>query len=609
MTKKNITKRSFVLSALAVLVCFSMLIGTTFAWFTDEVKSRNNIIVSGNLDIELYYQLENETTWTPVTATSNVFKTDTLWEPGHTEVVKLKVVNEGTLALKYQLGVNVEDEDSSVNKNGDPFKLSDFIKFAVIDGANQYTREEAIAAAENEGATPLSAAYSSDVITLLPADVNNAGQNEMYVTLVVYMPTDVENDANYAKDAVIPTIYLGLNLIATQVANEEDSFGSDYDDLATYVDGTYRVPAITKTVLGNTGETFTMANENNTFVVSGTVGNEGEITASIEPAPASDEAFVFADANGYSIASYDIKVSGLADGTVADIDIFLGKSLMGVSMVHEGEVSSSEEYSYDPATGFVSLSPTGYSVFDFTYSTETADAVLGSYADMTAVRGQNGSYILNKDIDAENIIHFGPESEVVLDLNGQTITAGNPGQYIIGAQIGGKLTISGNGTVDCGKGFYANKENAEIVINGGTYLFSGTGTLNSIKHHSLAQNNTKIVVNGGTFISEVEDAVIFFATSNATVEINGGFFENVADETPDMFSMGTNKSNTNRVILCGGTFVNYNPLEDRMCYTGEWPANGMDAFSGPWMIIPDGYTVVSEAQANGDVWYSVVPVQ
>ena len=584
------------------MICFSMLIGTTFAWFTDSVTSSNNIIKSGNLDIELYYQLEGENGWTQVTETTNVFAVDALWEPGHTEVVKLKVVNEGSLALKYNLGVNVYSETGSVNVNGDAFNVSDFIMFAVIDGANAYTRDEAIAAAEANGATPLKTAYSSNANALLPTE-------ESVVTMVVYMPTSVGNDANAAKDAATPTINLGLNLYATQLANEEDSFGPDYDSLATYVDGTYRVPSMTKTVAGAAGETLTIANDSNSFVVNGTAGDAGEITASIEAAATTDAAFAFADANGYNVASYDIKVTGLADGTVASMSLFLGKSLMGVNMFHEGVALDSAEFNYDPTTGFVTFAPADYSVFEFTYATEAADAVLGTYEDLTSVKGKDGNFVLGADINAENYIMFGGGAQATLDLNGQNITAENVGQYAIVVQQGGSLTINGNGTVDCGKGFYANKGDAEIVINGGTYLFSNTGTLNGIKHHSVAQNNSKVVVNGGTFVSDVENAVIFFATSNATVEINGGFFENTADETPDLLGMGTNKANTNRIIIRGGTFVNYNPLEDRMCYTGEWPENGMDAFSGPWMLIPDGYIVVSETQANGDVWYSVVSAQ
>ena len=222
MTNTKSTKRALLMSVISLLLCFTMLVGTTFAWFTDSVTSANNIITSGNLDIELYYQLEGETSWTKVTETTNVFKEDTLWEPGHTEVVKLKIVNEGSLALKYNLGVNVASETGSVNMAGEDFLLSEFIKFAVIDGENTYARDEAIAAAEAAGATALKTAYNSGTTQLLATE-------EDYVTMVVYMPTTVGNEANPAKGAATPTINLGLNLFATQTAYEEDSFNDQYD--------------------------------------------------------------------------------------------------------------------------------------------------------------------------------------------------------------------------------------------------------------------------------------------------------------------------------------------------------------------------------------------
>ena len=225
MTKKA-TKRALLSSALALVVCISMLIGTTYAWFTDSVTSTNNIIKSGNLDVELYYQVEGQTDWTKVTDTTNVFKENALWEPGHTEVVKLKVVNEGTLALKYQLGVNIASEVGSVNVAGEAFKLSDYIKYAVIDGEQNYTRDTAVAAAEAKNATALKSAYNSN--SFLLAAAQNGQESADIFTMVVYMPTTVGNEANYRGNAV-PTINLGINLFATQFTAESDSFGTDYD--------------------------------------------------------------------------------------------------------------------------------------------------------------------------------------------------------------------------------------------------------------------------------------------------------------------------------------------------------------------------------------------
>ncbi len=225
---------------------------------------------------------------------------------------------------------------------------------------------------------------------------------------------------------------------------------------------------------------------------------------------------------------------------------------------------------------------------------------------MEEARGSDGSYVLSDDMTTDNIIHFGPGTNVALNLNGKTITAEKTDQFALGAQQGSKLHLTGDGTVEMGKGLMANKGDAEIIIDGGTYNATKTTTLNSMAFNSLAQNNAKIVINEGTFTTNVDNAALFFATSNAVIEVNGGFFENTVDKTPDLFSMGTNSGNTNRIIFKGGTFVNWNPLDDRMCYTGAWPES-YEQFSGPWMLVWDGYKVVSETQDNGDVWYSVVP--
>ena len=55
MTKMKATKRALFLSFVSLFLCFTMLLGTTYAWFTDSVTSATNIITAGNLDVELYH--------------------------------------------------------------------------------------------------------------------------------------------------------------------------------------------------------------------------------------------------------------------------------------------------------------------------------------------------------------------------------------------------------------------------------------------------------------------------------------------------------------------------------------------------------------------------
>ena len=220
MTKTKSTKRALLSSALALFLCCAMLIGTTFAWFTDSVTSANNIIKSGNLDIELYWSTD-ALTWEKVDENTNVFS-ETDWEPGHTEVVYLKVVNEGSLALKYQLGVNVVSETNGKNAAGELFKLSNYIQFEVIeDVQTAYADRDAALAAVKNGKV-ISAGYSKF------ASLENKDDAD-YLAMVVYMPTTVGNEANH-NGVNKPSINLGINLVATQYTYEEDSFGDDYDE-------------------------------------------------------------------------------------------------------------------------------------------------------------------------------------------------------------------------------------------------------------------------------------------------------------------------------------------------------------------------------------------
>ncbi len=219
MTNRKNTRRALVLSLLSLLLCCSMLVGTTFAWFTDSVTSGNNRIIAGNLDIELYY--DNGTEYVPVTSDVNLLESD-LWEPGHVEVVNLKIANLGTLALKYQFQVTVINETSSVNQNGESFRLSNHIQFALLKEEVKGTREELVKAAESK-AVPLNGLEWTEPGVML------ADAGDEFVTLVAWMPEEVGNEANYKSGAIQPTIILGVNLFATQMEAEFDSFGNDYD--------------------------------------------------------------------------------------------------------------------------------------------------------------------------------------------------------------------------------------------------------------------------------------------------------------------------------------------------------------------------------------------
>ena len=227
MTKQKSTKKTLLTSVLSLVLCMAMLVGTTFAWFTDSVTSANNKIQAGNLDIELEYY--TGAAWKTVEDATELF-TGNLWEPGHTEVVYLRLTNKGTLALKYQLGVNIVSETGSVNVEGDNFKLSQYIEYGVVEGKEpSFAKREDAVAAVKDNSKAIAGGYSKS------GNMTTKGQ-EVYLAMVVYMPESVGNEANYATGEAVPTIDLGVNLLATQYTYESDSFDEMYDEKAEYVD-------------------------------------------------------------------------------------------------------------------------------------------------------------------------------------------------------------------------------------------------------------------------------------------------------------------------------------------------------------------------------------
>ena len=160
MTNTKSTKRALLASVMALLLCFSMLLSTTFAWFTDTVTSGNNTIVAGNLDIELEYH--NGTEWKTVNGATDLFE-DVLWEPGHTDVGYLRLKNIGSLALKYELAINIVSETPGINMAGEEFLLSDYIYMGVEEGqVPSFASRSAAQSAVADTAGIISEGYAAD---------------------------------------------------------------------------------------------------------------------------------------------------------------------------------------------------------------------------------------------------------------------------------------------------------------------------------------------------------------------------------------------------------------------------------------------------------------
>ena len=212
--------------------------------------------------------------------------------------------------------------------------------------------------------------------------------------------------------------------------------------------------------------------------------------------------------------------------------------------------------------------------------------------------GKDGNYQLSADIVADNVIYFGDNTNNTIDLNGKEVTA--TGGFLFGAMGSNcTLTIGGEGTVTTNAGFAGfSSDGSTINVNGGTFELGET----TEKAHFFAQNSATIVINGGTFISQDANTPIVYCI-NGFVEINGGFFQNTANPNAALLSMGNNLNyiNNQKITLSGGTFVNWNPMSS--AFAQAWTNPDVPAL----IVLADGYKMVSETQANGDVWYMVVP--
>lgn len=239
MTKQKSIKRALLMSALSLLMCVSMLIGSTFAWFTDAVTSGSNVFTAGNLDIVVEYTLDG-TTWDDLDGAANLFQKG-LWEPGHTEVVALRIKNNGTLALKYAANMNIVDETIGKTKDDADIVLSEILTVSTLvqqaidenGNANQIGDITLGLAFSGESSVAYEQTATFKAGTVLRNDVQLLPGAAHYVIVKVDMPETVGNQANH-NGTDIPTINFGIDVLATQFTYENDSFGSQYDKDSTY---------------------------------------------------------------------------------------------------------------------------------------------------------------------------------------------------------------------------------------------------------------------------------------------------------------------------------------------------------------------------------------
>lgn len=235
MTSKKTTRRALLSSMIALLLCVSMLVGSTFAWFTDEVTSTGNIIKSGTLDVELLHGDSADKIDTD--ASQGAIFDYKFWEPGYTQIKYVKVINNGDLAFQYQLSI-IPNELPVVGE-ANLADVIDVYMIPVTEGMATITRDNYATLGTKAGTLSDLMAKTAGNGILLPAegkgsdDYNkiDAPRGEISYCIALHMQEEAGNE--YQNLSVGEGFK--VELLATQYTWENDSFDHLYDEDAAFL--------------------------------------------------------------------------------------------------------------------------------------------------------------------------------------------------------------------------------------------------------------------------------------------------------------------------------------------------------------------------------------
>ncbi len=344
--RKSSAKGALITSAISLLLCFVMLLGTTFAWFTDEVTSTNNKIQAGTLNIDMLVKDVDESTdkFVSVKENKDAIFNYTNWEPGFVMAKNIKVTTSGTLALKYSM---------SLVPYGEVEELADVVEI--------YYKAELV---ENfgrdlEAAGLVKLGTLRDVLdgaegTVLKDELMPDSNTEDYATIALKM---IETAGNEYQGTKIGTTF-DINLFATQYTYEEDSFDENYDE-----DSKYAV------IVGKDGVQF--EDSGFSFSVPKEAVEDGMDT--LVPQIRVDEGvYIIPDSISetllYKIVT-EIDIKGIKENNTAPIVVKYvvpgTEDFLSVEVYHNDE--KIDGATYDPATRTVTFTATSFSPYTFIF--------------------------------------------------------------------------------------------------------------------------------------------------------------------------------------------------------------------------------------------------
>ena len=485
MNNKKTTKRALLSSVMAIVLCLAMLIGTTFAWFTDSASTAVNKIQAGKLDIAL--EMKNaDGSWVPAEGQTLTWKKaagapageQILWEPGATYALpELRIVNKGNLALKYKVVF------SAINGDEDAMKLAEVLDVS-LNGNKVGTLKDALTSTDPDGF-----AHGN-----LPAEGTSG---ELKIT--VQMQTTAGNDYQGLSIGGI-----AVTVVATQDTVEYDSNNNTYDADAVY-------PVVTETEFKSALDAI---------ATKGTIVLGDNISLIDTPITIANGKDITIDTSNYTIKSTWKLASSSAAFNVQQNSVLTLKGNGSIEAYAENpDVTWSAGF---PGYANNAISNHGTLVIDGATVKVTTDKV-----------GENGKLGASYCVDC----YAGSKLQV---KSGSIVNAQNIAVRIFTSSASDSVdvTIDG-GTIEGSRGIWLQLAGSSsnvapkvnLVINGGNIKTNepfddSSKYCNALYSYSYNNSfvNTNVTINGGHFLGYVAFGG-GYKGDRETVTINGGTFE------------------------------------------------------------------------------------
>ena len=476
MTNRKSTKRALLGSVMAMVLCLAMLVGATFAWFTDTASTGVNKIQAGNLDVAL--EMKDGDNWVSAEGKTLTFKTkdnraadQILWEPGCTyELPQLRVVNKGNLALKYKIQITGIQGDA---------KLNEVIDWTINDAAIDLTEGH------------LTAGQQGDAFTIKGHMQETAGNDYQNLTI----------------DGI------GINVVATQDTVESDSSNNQYDANAEYPI-TVTTGDELQTIVNNATAPVNVVLMNsittNNFVIpedkdvtldlngrtvtnaeSHTILNKGHLTLKDSSADKSGQ-IISLKGNTAALRNGDNAVCVVEGGTIsrdgANGNTWHVVENFGKMTFNGGKVVLKN------GNGFAITN--GWNYFDPGASTTHAVMEINALeldTDSSGIKNCRYGDLTVNDVNVASTGYWALSNDYLgtAVINGGTFTSTS----FKAVSNGAAMTVNG-GTFDGTAGFFVQSYATSTVLNGGTYTnmnvadlagYVGTG-------HTAQQSGTSVII-------------------------------------------------------------------------------------------------------------------